>query len=123
MTAAKSRETLRTVETVIVDEIHATARDKRGSHLALTLERLEHVAEVRPTRIGLSATQHPIGVIADLLTGTTPGAEPGSGCAIVDTGHQRHLDIALELIDDELEAVASHAQMAQIPRPHGRAHR
>ncbi|MCY4193018.1 MAG: DEAD/DEAH box helicase [bacterium] len=114
VTAAKSRETLRTVETVIVDEIHATARDKRGSHLALTLERLEHVAEVRPTRIGLSATQHPIGVIADLLTGTTPDAAPGSGCAIVDTGHQRSLDIALELIDDELEAVASHAQMAQI---------
>ena len=109
VTAAKSREVLRTVETVIVDEIHATARDKRGSHLALTLERLEHVANIRPTRIGLSATQHPITTIADLLTGI-----PGSGCTIVNTGHQRNLDIALELIDDELEAVASHAQMDQI---------
>lgn len=110
VTAAKSREVLRTVETVIVDEIHATARDKRGSHLALTLERLEHVANTRPTRIGLSATQHPITTIADLLTGTAPG----SGCAIVNTGHQRNLDIALELIDDELEAVVSHAQIDQI---------
>ena len=138
VTAAKSREVLRTVETVIVDEIHATARDKRGSHLALTLERLEHVANTRPTRIGLSATQHPIGTIADLLTGIPPnrsangadaangadtanksnGADPrpaaGSGCTIVNTGHQRNLDIALELFDDELEAVVSHAQMDMV---------
>ena len=119
VTAAKSREVLRTVETVIVDEIHATARDKRGSHLALTLERLEHVAEARPTRIGLSATQHPIGTIADLLTGVPPnqpgnGAAPAPQCAIVDTGHQRNLDIRLELFDDELEAVISHAQMDMI---------
>ena len=114
VTAAKSREVLRTVETVIVDEIHATARDKRGSHLALTLERLEHAADVRPTRIGLSATQHPITTIADLLTGTTPGTEPGTHCTIVNTGHQRNLDIRLELFDDELEAVISHAQMDMI---------
>ena len=125
VTAAKSREVLRTVETVIVDEIHATARDKRGSHLSLTLERLEHVADTRPTRIGLSATQHPIATIANLLTGIpkspaqaangakTP-AEAEPHCTIVDTGHQRNLDIRLELIDDELEAVASHAQMDQI---------
>ena len=114
VTAAKSREVLRTVETVIVDEIHATARDKRGSHLALTLERLEHVADTRPTRIGLSATQHPIGAIADLLTGINGDADPGANCTIVDTGHQRNLDIRLELIDDELEAVISHAQMDQV---------
>ena len=125
VTAAKSREVLRTVETVIVDEIHATARDKRGSHLSLTLERLEHVADVRPTRIGLSATQHPITTIANLLTGipkppdqatngTKTPAQTAPHCTIVDTGHQRNLDIALELIDDELEAVASHAQMDQI---------
>ena len=125
VTAAKSREVLRTVETVIVDEIHATARDKRGSHLSLTLERLEHVADTRPTRIGLSATQHPIATIANLLTGIPKSpAHPANGaktpaeaqprCTIVDTGHQRNLDIRLELIDDELEAVASHAQMDQI---------
>ena len=125
VTAAKSREVLRTVETVIVDEIHATARDKRGSHLALTLERLEHVADTRPTRIGLSATQNPIATIANLLTGI-PHAAPADPakpapapsetphCTIIDTGHQRNLDIRLELIDDELEAVASHAQMDQI---------
>ncbi|MDE0578355.1 MAG: DEAD/DEAH box helicase, partial [bacterium] len=131
VTAAKSREVLRTVETVIVDEIHATARDKRGSHLALTLERLEHVANTRPTRIGLSATQHPITTIADLLTGvppnrsangadaangsgTTANAASGSGCTIVNTGHQRNLDIRLELFDDELEAVVSHAQIDMV---------
>ena len=115
VTAAKSREVLRTVETVIVDEIHATARDKRGSHLALTLERLEHAANKRPTRIGLSATQHPIGTIADLLTGiANPEAPPGAACTIIDTGHQRNLDIALELFDDELEAVVSHAQMEMV---------
>ena len=130
VTAAKSREVLRTVETVIVDEIHATARDKRGSHLALTLERLEHVADTRPTRVGLSATQHPIGTIADLLTGVPSPADPATPaptgaingtespttprCTIVNIGHQRNLDIRLELIDDELEAVASHAQMDQI---------
>ena len=131
VTAAKSREVLRTVETVIVDEIHATARDKRGSHLALTLERLEHVAYVRPTRIGLSATQHPITTIADLLTGippnrpgngadaangsgTTPNTASAPGCTIVNTGHQRNLDIRLELFDDELEAVVSHAQMDMV---------
>ena len=61
VTAGRSRDMLRTVDTVIVDEIHAVARDKRGSHLALTLERLEHVASAaRPQRIGLSATQRPI---------------------------------------------------------------
>ena len=125
VTAARSREVLRTVETVIVDEIHATARDKRGSHLALTLERLEHVADIRPTRIGLSATQNPIGTIANLLTGIPHAAPPDPAkpapapsetpnCTIIDTGHQRNLDIRLELIDDELEAVASHAQMDQI---------
>ena len=61
LTAERSREMLRSARWVIVDEIHAVARDKRGSHLALSLERLEHVCERRPLRIGLSATQRPIG--------------------------------------------------------------
>ncbi len=108
LTAAKSRENLRSIETVIVDEIHATAKDKRGSHLALSLERLEHVAHTRPSRIGLSATQRPIDTIAKLLVGV------GNPCNIVDTGHKRDLDISLELIDDELAAVTSHAQMDQV---------
>src|SRR5688572_2734734 len=60
VTSPRGREALRTVETVIVDEIHAVARDKRGSHLSLTLERLEAICDRRPTRVGLSATQRPI---------------------------------------------------------------
>jgi ATP-dependent helicase Lhr and Lhr-like helicase len=110
VTAARSRMMLGTVDTVIVDEIHAVARDKRGSHLALTLERVEHACATRPQRVGLSATQRPISLVADLLTGA--GA-PGE-CAIVDTGHQRRLDLALELPQGELAAVASAEQMGDV---------
>ncbi|MCJ7436735.1 MAG: DEAD/DEAH box helicase [Acidimicrobiia bacterium] len=108
VTSAKGRDMLRTVETVIVDEIHAVARDKRGSHLTLTLERLESLCEQRPARIGLSATQRPIETVARLLVGdrTLP--------AIVDAGHQRDLDLALELPDGELEAVTSAEQMSDV---------
>jgi len=110
VTAARSRAMLASVDTVIVDEIHAVARDKRGSHLALTLERVEHACATRPQRVGLSATQRPISLVADLLTGAgAPGA-----CAIVDTGHQRALDLALELPQGELEAVASAEQMGDV---------
>ena len=70
LTAARARETLRHVRTVIVDEIHALARDKRGSHLTLTMARLDHVCEARPARIGLSATQRPVEEIAAFLVGT-----------------------------------------------------
>ena len=108
VTAGKSREVLRTVETVIVDEIHAMARDKRGSHLSLTLERLEHICRNRPARVGLSATQRPIETVSRLLVGER------RPCSIVDGGHQRDLDLALELPDSELEAVASHAQMDHV---------
>ncbi|MDH4075195.1 MAG: DEAD/DEAH box helicase [Acidimicrobiia bacterium] len=114
VTAARSREVLRSVETVIVDEIHAVARDKRGSHLALTLERLAHAARRPPARIGLSATQRPISTVARLLVGTRTDSTGGIDCAIVDAGHQRHLDLAIELPDSELEAVASSTQMAQV---------
>jgi ATP-dependent Lhr-like helicase len=110
VTAARSRAVLRTVETVIVDEIHSAARDKRGSHLTLTLERLERAAEARPQRIGLSATQRPISLLAGMLCGTAAPAE----CAIVDTGHRRHLDLALELPQGELEAIASGEQMGDV---------
>jgi len=115
LTAAHGRRILRTVETVVVDEIHALARDKRGSHLALSLERLEHVAERRPVRVGLSATQKPIEAIARLLVGNR--LRPGSGevaCTVVDTGHRRRLDLALELPDGELEAVTSGAQLDSV---------
>src|ERR1700758_5304767 len=69
LTAEKSRRILRDVETVIVDEIHAVAGDKRGAHLLLSLERLEAVTAKAPVRIGLSATQKPLEEIAHFLTG------------------------------------------------------
>ncbi|MGH9187316.1 MAG: DEAD/DEAH box helicase [Acidimicrobiales bacterium] len=108
VSSAKGREALRTVETVIVDEIHAVARDKRGSHLAISLERLEALCERRPARIGLSATQKPVETVGRLLVGDRPLP------AIVDVGHQRNLDLALELPEGELEAVASAEQMADV---------
>jgi ATP-dependent Lhr-like helicase len=108
VTSEKGRELLRSTETVIVDEIHAVARDKRGSHLALTLERLEALCDERPARIGLSATQRPIETVARLLVGAR--ALP----AIVDQGHTRALDLALELPDAELEAVTPAEQMADV---------
>src|SRR3989454_1506270 len=76
LTAAKSREVLRTVETVIVDEIHAVADDKRGAHLALSLERLDHLTGKRLTRIGLSATQKPIELLARFLICSDRPAPP-----------------------------------------------
>ncbi len=108
VTSERGRDLLRTTETVIVDEIHAVARDKRGSHLALTLERFEALCEQRPTRVGLSATQRPVETVARLLVGDRPLP------AIVDRGHQRDLDLALELPDGELEAVTPAEQMADI---------
>src|SRR5882724_2939422 len=69
LTAEKSRAILRDVETIIVDEIHAVADDKRGAHLALSLERLEILSQAKPVRIGLSATQKPIELVAEFLTG------------------------------------------------------
>ena len=108
VTAERSRAMLRNVRTIIVDEIHAVAGNKRGSHLALTVERVAYVADGRVQRVGLSATQRPIDAIARLLVGA------GQPCAVVDTGHRRKLDLALELPDDELGAVATGSQMAEI---------
>ena len=78
LTSDKSRAILRDVETVIVDEIHAVADDKRGAHLALSLERLEALTHRRPVRIGLSATQKPIEEVAHFLTGTRSGERPSA---------------------------------------------
>src|SRR2546428_803269 len=106
LTAERSRDMLRTVRTVIVDEIHAVARDKRGSHLALSLERLDHLAGRRLQRIGLSATQKPIEDIAAFLIGNKPRAVPGAQpCAILDSGHARQLDLGIEIPSSPLEAV------------------
>ena len=114
VTATKSRATLRSVETVIVDEIHALARDKRGSHLCLTLERLSHVCAAAPARVGLSATQKPIEVVASLLVGARSDPDGRPACTIVDTGHRRALDVAVELPDGELEAMPSASQMGNV---------
>ncbi|MGH3432384.1 MAG: DEAD/DEAH box helicase, partial [Thermocrispum sp.] len=103
------------------------ADDKRGSHLALTLERLAHVAGQRVQRIGLSATQRPIETVARLLVGAGRSrADFSPRCTVVDVGHRRALDLALELPEDELAAVASTEQMGQIldrVAAHVRAHR
>ena len=117
VTSAKSRERLRSVRAVIVDEIHAVARDKRGAHLALTLERLDALCERRPQRIGLSATQRPIAAIARLLVGAGDGrtrADGAPACRVIDLGHRRALDLALDLPQTPLEAVASHEQWGEI---------
>jgi ATP-dependent Lhr-like helicase len=117
LTSARGREILRPVRTVIVDEIHAMARDKRGSHLAVSLERLEALCDEIPTRVGLSATQKPIDTVAKLLVGVGPGrvdAEGRARCEIVDKGHRRELDLATVLPGSDLEAVASGEQMAEI---------
>ncbi len=117
VTADKPRAMLRAVDTVIVDEIHAVAGNKRGSHLSLTLERLGHVAGQPVQRIGLSATQRPITAVARLLVGAGQDRSEADGsprCSIVDAGHRRQLDLALELPSEELGAVATTAQMAEI---------
>ena len=99
MTTERGRAMLSTCRTVIVDEIHAMVQDKRGSHLALTLERLDALVGRRVQRIGLSATQKPIDAVADFLAG---GGEPA---AIVDEGHLRELDLAIEVPRSPLEPV------------------
>src|SRR5437870_9322261 len=105
--AEKSRRMLHDVPTVIVDEIHAVAPNKRGTHLALSLERLDALAHARPVRIGLSATQRPIETTARFLS-------PPSGCRIVDIGHRREMDLAVEVPKDELGAVATNAIWSDI---------
>ena len=117
LTSVKARNMLRGVRTVIVDEIHALARDKRGSHLSLTLERLGHLAEVEPVRIGLSATQRPIEEIARFLVGAPKVDGKGApDCDIIDEGHRRDIDLRLEIPSVPLEAVCSHEAWDEIYR-------
>jgi ATP-dependent Lhr-like helicase len=108
LTAEKSRAMLRTARTVIVDEIHAVADDKRGSHLALSLARLDALAGgegVKPQRIGLSATVKPIEQVAEFLS---PNAR------IVNVGHRREMELAVEIPRDELGGVTSNEMWAEI---------
>jgi ATP-dependent helicase Lhr and Lhr-like helicase len=126
LTAGKSRENLRRVRTIIVDEIHAVADDKRGAHLALSLERLDALVTganrlspgqfltgltVPPQRIGLSATQNPIELVASFLTGIHPDRKPAT---IIQVGQRRQLDIAIEVPSDELSSVTNNGMWEEI---------
>ncbi|MEO5657988.1 MAG: DEAD/DEAH box helicase, partial [Nitrospiria bacterium] len=115
LTSDRGRAMLSRVETVIVDEIHAVARDKRGSHLALSLARLDALCAVRPARIGLSATQRPMDEIARFLVGADrTDADGRPRCAIVDVGHRRDLDLGVVVPPSELSAVCSNEQWEEI---------
>ncbi|MGN6106953.1 MAG: DEAD/DEAH box helicase [Kofleriaceae bacterium] len=113
LTSEKGRAALGALHTVIVDEIHAIAGDKRGAHLALSLERLDRLVRQStgraPIRIGLSATQRPIERIGRLLVGMHRPLPH-----VVDAGHRRALDLAIEITDDELGAVASNEQFGRV---------
>jgi ATP-dependent helicase Lhr and Lhr-like helicase len=106
------RDMLATCRTVIVDEIHAIAGNKRGAHLALSLERLQALTGRGLARIGLSATQKPIEEVARFLVGSRAAA--GEGCIIIDSGHARSRDLKLELPDAPLEAVMSGEVWTQV---------
>ncbi|MDH4246038.1 MAG: DEAD/DEAH box helicase, partial [Nitrospira sp.] len=108
LTAEKSRRLLQSVRTVIVDEIHALAPNKRGAHLALSLERLEALTFAKSQRIGLSATQRPIELVAEYLVGSRPRPK------IINVGHRRELDLAVEVPKDELSAVATNAVWSEV---------
>ena len=108
LTSDGGRGMIRTVRTVIVDEIHALVRDKRGSHLSLSLERLESLAGRPVQRVGLSATQKPLEDVGRFLVGA------GRECTLVDAGTFRDLDLAIEIPPSPLTAVCSHEQWAEI---------
>ncbi|MBT8445797.1 MAG: DEAD/DEAH box helicase, partial [Gammaproteobacteria bacterium] len=122
LTSDSGRGLLKGAGTVIVDEIHAVVNSKRGAHLALTLARLDALSGQpagpwdrpgRAQRIGLSATQRPIEMVAGFLTGAEAAGTPRP-CRIIDTGHVRQWDIALEMPASPLEAVASADQAAEM---------
>jgi ATP-dependent Lhr-like helicase len=114
LTADKSRAILRDVETVIVDEIHAVADDKRGAHLTLSLERLEALTYRPPVRIGLSATQKPIEEVAHFLTGSSDSNQDRPDTVIVNIGHKRKLDLAVEVPSIPLGPVASNEMWDEV---------
>jgi ATP-dependent helicase Lhr and Lhr-like helicase len=106
LTSESGRRMLSTVRTLIVDEIHAVVDDRRGAHLALSIERLARLTKNAPQRIGLSATQKPIEEVARFLVGTRAvGSDGNPDCSIIDVGHRRDLDLAIEIPKSPLEAV------------------
>lgn len=109
MTSESGRKALKSTSTLILDEIHAVASAKRGSHMALTVERLCRLADAPITRIGLSATQKPIEEMARFLVGNKYISKNGTAdCLIVDTGHSRQMDLEIEMPESELGPIASH---------------
>jgi len=127
LTSKSGRQGLTGVHTLILDEIHAVADDKRGSHLSLSVARLCALAENPITRIGLSATQRPIEEIGRLLVGSDSiGPDGKPDCLIVNTGQARTIDLAIELPQRELGPIASHEMwdealesVAELVRAHG----
>jgi len=112
MLTSRTREVLRTVDTVIVDEIHTMAGTKRGAHLALSLERLERLAAKQPQRIGLSATQRPLEEVAKYLGGDRP-------VTIVDAGSRKDLDLQIIVPVEDMARPGANV-MAHEPSPDGR---
>ena len=109
LTSVSGRDMLKSVRTVIVDEIHALAGNKRGAHLMLSLARLDQLATLRPVRIGLSATQKPIATIAEYLMG-----KADKPCEIIDTGHVRQRDLQIEVTSSPLQAVMANEVWTEI---------
>ncbi|MGH6797404.1 MAG: DEAD/DEAH box helicase, partial [Roseiarcus sp.] len=112
--SVSGRSMLATARSVIVDEIHAVAPNKRGAHLALSLERLAALCGDRLQRIGLSATQNPIQTIAHFLAGAAADGRPAAEVATIDAGHQRQRDLSLETPGSPLEAVMSKEVWTQV---------
>ncbi len=102
LTSESGRKMLGTAKTLIIDEIHALVGTKRGAHLAISMERLEHLCSAPLVRIGLSATQEPVALVAQFLTGHRTN---GRNCRIINSGHQRNRDLEICLPDSPLEAV------------------
>src|SRR5258708_4025166 len=119
LTSESGRDMLRSVRTLIMDEIHAVVDDRRGAHLALSVERLAALRKSASAgqlqRIGLSATQKPIEEVARFLVGAHAVDEAGDpDCEIIDIGHRRELDVAIELPKSPLEAVMSNEVWEEI---------
>ena len=109
LTNEGGRSILKDVETIIVDEIHAIVGNKRGSHLSLSIERLDKLTKKKLHRIGLSATQKPIKQVAKFLIGNTR-----EKCNIIDTGHKRQMDLSIEVPRSPLTAVMANEVWGEI---------
>ena len=117
LTSDSGRRMLGTARTLILDEIHAVVDDRRGAHLALSVERLAALTKRPLQRIGLSATQKPLEEVARFLVGTRAVDDAGNpDCEIIDIGHRRELDIGIELPGSSLEAVMSNEVWEEIYR-------